>query len=954
MGDTIRIDLHCHSSISDGILSPEQVAAALAAASVHYAALTDHNSTEGSVAFRQAAARLGIGSFTGIELSAWLNQKEIHLLGYGFILDNEELQKTLPALRPQQTAVGPNYAAQRRLSSAEAIALIHQAGGLVVLAHPLITEPDDQKLKRLVEDLHREGLDGLEALRTDLRAGEQEKLTALAAACGLVQSAGTDNHFVKNSPDSGAGIDVPLAVWKSFRDAVLTVSARQDGAAVPEHQAPRKRSATRIRWQSFARHIVLPAMLALALFAGVLLFAVLPTFEQALLDRKREMIRELTNAAWSILADAAGEEARGTQSGTEARMQAKKRIEAMRYGREGKDYFWIQDTIPKMIMHPYRKDLNGTDLSGFTDPSGAPIFVLFSRLVKEKREGYVHYVWQWKDDPTRLEPKESYIRLFEPWGWIIGTGIYVHDVREELRRLEQRLLWFSAAIFAVIALLLIYMLRSSLQLERKRSLAEDLLQETTNRYKTLVNASTEGMLFLQNGRCKYANPLALEILGYLPHELELLDRADILPAVAKNRAILAAIKTMHAGITDQPVMGQVRGRDGRLIDCDIVLQYSPAAAPDGYLILLRRIRNGGSAEPQGNLLKLPGLIAGDIREAIGQAATVDGITAQCLRMPPMVQSLLVNGAFAPEIARMLSLVTDAATMRLIELAFEKLGAARVPFAFIALGSQGRMEQTLFTDQDNAIIYAQPDAADQQAVTAYFQQLADFVCAGLNQSGYRNCNGKVMANNPRWCQPVAVWKEYFDGWVSRADLQELMEFSIFFDFRVVYGDETLAQEIRSRVMNRVHHSARFLPQAALNALQFKSPLRLFGKVFTTAGKGESGSHIDLKAVTMAVVSFVRLYSLQQGIVETNTGARINELVRKGTILPSVQDEVMTVYALLMRLRLRHQAARMQYGQDPDNRVDPATLGHVEEAILRECFNEIDVLQARIRREFLGEA
>lgn len=303
---------------------------------------------------------------------------------------------------------------------------------------------------------------------------------------------------------------------------------------------------------------------------------------------------------------------------------------------------------------------------------------------------------------------------------------------------------------------------------------------------------------------------------------------------------------------------------------------------------------------------------------------------------------------------MLSLVTDAATMRLIELAFEKLGAARVPFAFIALGSQGRMEQTLFTDQDNAIIYAQPDAADQQAVTAYFQQLADFVCAGLNQSGYRNCNGKVMANNPRWCQPVAVWKEYFDGWVSRADLQELMEFSIFFDFRVVYGDETLAQEIRSPVMNRVHHSARFLPQAALNALQFKSPLRLFGKVFTTAGKGESGSHIDLKAVTMAVVSFVRLYSLQQGIVETNTGARINELVRKGTILPSVQDEVMTVYALLMRLRLRHQAARMQSGQDPDNRVDPATLGHVEEAILRECFNEIDVLQARIRREFLGEA
>ncbi|MFH0922264.1 MAG: DUF294 nucleotidyltransferase-like domain-containing protein [Fibrobacterota bacterium] len=959
MRETNRVELHCHSTWSDGALPPEPLAARLAAAGVQFAALTDHDTLEGQRAFHVACGRLGIGCLTGLELTAYVDFKVVHLLGYGLSPDDEELRSILPALHPPPNVVASNFPAQKQLSAVEAIALIHKAGGLTFLAHPFVTEPDWAKLSLLIETLRKAGLDGIETFRSDERAGDHQRLCDTAVSHGLLLSAGTDYHFKESGPSAEPGIDMPRKAWKNFRNAVLAASSRLSGPEVGETlPAPPERSSARIHWKSFARHIVLPAILALSLFAGVLLFAVLPAFERALLDRKREMIRELTNAAWSVLAEAEQEERQGLMTGGEARAQAVKRIEAMRYGRDGKDYFWLQDTTPRMIMHPYRKDLNGSDLSGFTDPRGARIFMLFARLVKEQREGYVNYVWQWKDDPARLEPKESYIRLFKPWGWIIGTGLYTHDVQDELYRLQLRLALFSAGIFALVAFLLVYIMRSSLRIERKRTSTEDLLRETTLRYKTLVDAATEGMLFIRDSRCKYGNPMALELLGYSRSELDFIDITDILPEVEENAVLHALIENLHEKFPDSPNPGVVSRKDGILLECAIMLQSAGPALSEGFLLLLRRTASPDSGKGSashglfGKLLKLPASIAQDIREEIDKAATAEEITALCLNAPKLVQSLLDNGASAPEIARMLSSVTDAATRRLLRLGIDAQGEPPVPFAFIALGSQGRMEQTLFTDQDNAIIHSLPQGTDPAATAAYFQTLAGFVCTELTNSGYRHCKGKVMASNPQWCRPLGDWKEYFNNWIQRADLHELMEFSIFFDFRMVYGEESLTRELRSHVLYRVQHSARFFPQAAQNALQFKSPLRLFGIVVSSAGKGESSNQIDLKAASMPLTSFARLYSLQQGIAETNTGARIEELVRKGVLLPSAQEEIVTAYALLLRLRLRQQAAILQAGGQPDNLVDPASLGHIEKAILRECFNEIDVLQARVRRDFLG--
>jgi PAS domain S-box-containing protein len=943
MRETCRVELHCHSLWSDGVLAPEELAAKLAAAGIQYAALTDHDSLKGQAAFRTACTRLGIGGISGIELTTNLENQDFHILGYGISLEHEELSTALDQFQPLPGALPSSSGPPPKLSAAQAISLIHKAGGIAFLAHPSITEPDFAKLVLIIEKLRQAGLDGIETFRLEERTANNAQLEDLAARLGLLRSAGTDYHCTAIDLAAVPGIDMPRPVWKEFRNAVLTASSRYQGPGGREESIrDPERSPARIHGKFFARHIVLPAIIALSLFAGVLMFAVIPAFERALLDRKREMIRELTNTAWSVLAEAAQEEEQGVEN---ARQQAIRRIEAMRYGQEGKDYFWLQDTTPRMIMHPYRKDLNGSDLSGFTDPSGARIFMLFAKLVRDQEEGYVHYVWQWKDDPARLEPKESYIRLFKPWGWIIGTGLYTNDVKIELSRLQWRLGLLSAGIFAIVVFLLMYIMRSSLRIERKRTEAEEQLRETSNRYRTLVNAATEGMLFINDGRCKYGNPMALEMLGYAQAELDLIDFGDVLPDVPENREVLVRIAQVQDRFPESPQSGLMSRKDGTWLECAFTLQPAGTASGEGFLLLIRRRGSldyglpAPSRKILGKLLRLPASLVKDLRSEIEKAATTEAITALCRDAPKLVQSLLDTGASAPEIARMLSSITDAATCRLIRLGIDRLGEPPVPFAFLALGSQGRMEQTLFTDQDNAIIFALSPVADRPVIDAYFKSLADLVCTGLNNSGYRNCKGKVMANNPQWCQPFSVWKEYFSDWIQTADVHELMEFSIFFDFRLVFGQESLAQELRTHVLYRVQHAPRFFPQVAQNALQF-------------TGKMESGSRFDLKVTSMPLTSFARLYALQHGIMETNTSARLEDLVRKGILLPSVQEEILTALALLLRLRLRHQASLMLSGGQPDNLVDPSTLGHIEKAILHACLIEIDLLQARIRRDFLG--
>ena len=160
---------------------------------------------------------------------------------------------------------------------------------------------------------------------------------------------------------------------------------------------------------------------------------------------------------------------------------------------------------------------------------------------------------------------------------------------------------------------------------------------------------------------------------------------------------------------------------------------------------------------------------------------------------PLLAKTLVESSTRPRyVTRTLSSICDSVTERLVQLAIEELGEPPADFSFIAMGSQGRQEQTLITDQDNGIIFVPHPDSDSQITLEYFLRLGKMVNDGMAQAGYLPCRGGVMSGQPRWCRPLTEWKSGFNEWIQKSEPQEIIDFSIFFDFRTIYGDAELAQ------------------------------------------------------------------------------------------------------------------------------------------------------------------
>ncbi|MDA8165526.1 MAG: diguanylate cyclase [Desulfobacteraceae bacterium] len=236
--------------------------------------------------------------------------------------------------------------------------------------------------------------------------------------------------------------------------------------------------------------ILLPGALAVALFAAFIFGIILPSFHQTMVDRKKEMLRQLTSMAWDILSFYQAKEVKGELSRREAQAQAIEQIRQLRYGPGGKDYFWINDNRAVMIMHPYRPDLDGRDLSGFADPQGTRLFREVVRVGQERGEGFVPYLWQWEDNPRRIVPKLSFVKEFPSWGWIVGTGVYLGDVERETLAITRKLTVATLAVLAAVALLSSYMVAQAIRRERKREEAEAELRSHRDQLDTLVKQRT--------------------------------------------------------------------------------------------------------------------------------------------------------------------------------------------------------------------------------------------------------------------------------------------------------------------------------------------------------------------------------------------------------------------------------------------------------------------------------
>ena len=273
-------------------------------------------------------------------------------------------------------------------------------------------------------------------------------------------------------------------------------------------------------FRAVSLRIIVPVALTFIMFVlGVFLFFI-PFMEEQLMGQKRQMIRDLTDNAWSLLAQYEAEAQNGVLSPKEARKRAMSRIRKLRYGPEGKDYFWINDMQPKMVMHPYRPDLEGQDLTHYTDANGTRLFVEFVKTVKNHNAGYVDYAWQWKDDPDRMTPKISYVRAFKPWGWIVGTGIYVEDVSTEIGSFSRRMVLVSSVILVLALLFALYIIRESVKAERKRMWVDEKLHESEKMFRTLCEEAPFGISITGSGHhFEYLNPKFIDLFGYTKKDI---------------------------------------------------------------------------------------------------------------------------------------------------------------------------------------------------------------------------------------------------------------------------------------------------------------------------------------------------------------------------------------------------------------------------------------------------
>ncbi|HSO71434.1 MAG TPA: DUF294 nucleotidyltransferase-like domain-containing protein, partial [Thermodesulfobacteriota bacterium] len=319
--------------------------------------------------------------------------------------------------------------------------------------------------------------------------------------------------------------------------------------------------------------------------------------------------------------------------------------------------------------------------------------------------------------------------------------------------------------------------------------------------------------------------------------------------------------------------------------------------------------------------------------------------------------LLDRGGQAKEICELITQLNDHLTVRIIQLAEENLeeqgrGRPPLPFVWMALGSEGRQEQTLSTDQDNALIFADTEGSREPEIQAYFLSLAEQVVSGLERCGFPLCTGGMMASNPQWCQPLRIWKDYYRKWIFERALstQEILTSSLFFDFRALYGAGELVTEIKQALEEYIPQSKVFLPHLALRSLELQTPLSFFNRlVVEKSGDYKNKLNIKLHGL-MPLVDAVRVLALEQSIFKTNTLERIGVLCEKEVLTPGEGNDLREAFNLMMLLRLRNHLDQMNQGKELDNYINPSGLSLIQRSVLKTAFKSIAQLQRRLETRY----
>ncbi len=313
------------------------------------------------------------------------------------------------------------------------------------------------------------------------------------------------------------------------------------------------------------------------------------------------------------------------------------------------------------------------------------------------------------------------------------------------------------------------------------------------------------------------------------------------------------------------------------------------------------------------------------------------------RIPRLLQQLVAAHNAHEVVTRLITDIADTVTRRLLKLAEAQLGPAPVPYLWLACGSQGRQEQTGVSDQDNCLILDDAVTPDDRA---YFKALARFVSDGLNTAGYVYCPGDMMATAERWCQPKAVWRRYFRGWIDTPSPEAQMLASVMFDLRPIGGTTALFRELQEETLALASKNSIFVAHMIANSLKHHPPLGLL-RGFATIRSGEYKNHIDMKHNgVVPVADIARVYALRGELTEVNTRARIEAAEDAGVVSVSGARDLIEAYDLIASLRLENQAALVKAGRKPDNYLAPSDLSDFERSHLRDAFVVVRTMQSAL--------
>jgi CBS domain-containing protein len=441
-------------------------------------------------------------------------------------------------------------------------------------------------------------------------------------------------------------------------------------------------------------------------------------------------------------------------------------------------------------------------------------------------------------------------------------------------------------------------------------------------------------------------PVLIESRASIGEAARLMSRENVSSVLVMREGKLAGI------VTDKDLRQRVLapGLDlGRTIYS--VMTATPVSLPadadlDEALLLMMRhnchhlpvVEGVGQGRPVGLVT------AGDILRAqsehplrlvsdIHRQTSTEELQRLSRRLPSLFVRLVSLGRDAEQVGRMVTQITDAFTVRLLQLAEARLGQAPMGYAWAAFGSQAREEQSASTDQDNGLVLErEPDEAEAR----YFEQLSQFVCGGLDQLGYPYCPGEVMALNPKWRVSLAQWRRHFDDWIDEPEPQAVMHSSIFFDMRCVHGTHRLVDELLGYAVTRAGANQIFRRFMAANVLTHRPPIGFFRR-FVQEADGSHSEGLNLKhRGIVPITDLVRMRALEGGIASANSYRRLEQATAAGLINEGDAGSLRDALNLVGRVRLEHQAGRLAAGDTPGNLVPPEELSPLMRRNLKAVF------------------